>query len=162
MKKKAANPLNNNQKYLISFFNGKLPLSDETIDIFLTERRGPDYNYPLFQKYFKSSNKHLLSLILHGLLLYPVREELLLDLAYYHQFQGILNVLTERYIIACEQQEDLEAFSELVMDFYYATIPDGYNPLYTLKERYPIGTNKREIVDFLNELAIGTMKICNF
>lgn len=33
----------------------------------------------------------------------------------------------------------------------YATLPDGYDALHALK-KYPLGTNKRSILDFLNEM----------
>ncbi len=50
------------------------------------------------------------------------------------------------------QSQPFEVFSELVMDFYYATISDGYDALYAMKELYPVGTDKRKVIDFLNEI----------
>lgn len=147
-----AKPLNSNQMQLVSYFNGDIPLSDKTLEIYLEERRSPNPNYPLFRKYFKSGNKQLLAMILHGLHQYPTLDELLTDLAYFHEFQNILSVLIKHYTIACEEQENLEAFSGLVMDFYYATVPDGYDALYALKEKFPVGTDKRKVIDFLNEI----------
>lgn len=38
------------------------------------------------------------------------------------------------------------------MDFYYATIPNGYDALHAMKELYPVGSDKRKVVDFLNEI----------
>jgi hypothetical protein len=38
------------------------------------------------------------------------------------------------------------------MEFYYATAPDGYDALYALKEKFAIGSDKRKIIDFLNEI----------
>jgi len=93
-----------------------------------------------------------LSLILHGLNQYPVLDELLTDLAYYNEFQSILSTVIEHYNIACDEQGNLETFSELAMDFYYATIADGFDALYALKERYPVGSDKRTVIDFLNEI----------
>jgi len=147
-----AKPLNDNQEYLVSFFNGNIALSEKTVQIFLQERRSPTPNYPLFRKYFKQANKHLLSLILHGLQQYPVLDELLTDLAYFHEFQNILSTLIDHYTIACDLQGNLDVFSELAMDFYYSTAPDGYDALYTLKERHPAGSDKRKIIDCLNEI----------
>lgn len=69
-----ARPVNANQEYLDAFFDGKIPLSDQTVEIFLKERRNPDPNLPLFRKRFKYANKHLLALLLRGLHLYPVDE----------------------------------------------------------------------------------------
>ena len=82
-----AKPENKNQKYLVSYFNGDIPLSEKTLEILLEERRSPAPNFPLIRKYFRQANKHLLSLILHGLHQYPVLDELLTDLAYFHEFQ---------------------------------------------------------------------------
>jgi hypothetical protein len=148
----SAKPENKRQKYLVSFFNGNILLSDKTVEIFLEERRNSNPNYPLFRKYFKEANKHLLSLLLHGLHHYPVSGELLSDLSYFHEFQNILNILIGHYTVACEKQQNLAVFSELAMDFYYATVPDGYDALYALKEVYPVGTDKRKVIDLLNEI----------
>ena len=109
-------------------------------------------NYSLFRKFFKQANKNLLSLILHGLDHYPVLDEFLTDLAYFHEFQNILSTVIKYYAVACDEQGNLEVFSELAMDFYYATIADGYDALYALGERYPAGNEKRAVIDFLNEI----------
>jgi len=129
-----ARPQNANQEYLVSFFEGDIPLSSQTVTAFLEERRRPRPNYPLFRKYFKSGNKQLLSLLLHGLSLYPVLDELLCDLVFYHEFQPILQTVIDHYLIACEKQENSQVFGEFVLDFYYATVVDGYNALYDLKK----------------------------
>lgn len=89
---------------------------------------------------------------MHGLHHYPLLDELLTDLAYFHEFQNILSTVIEHYNVACDEQGNLEVFSELAMDFYYATIADGYDALYALKERYPAGNEKRAVIDFLNEI----------
>jgi len=147
-----AKPLNANQEYLVSFFDGAIPLSEKTVEIFLEERRSRQPNLPLIRKYFKQANKHLLSLLLHGLHRYPVSDELLSDLAYFHETQNILSILIDHYTAACEKQQNLEAFSELALDFFYATLPDGYDALHALKEKYPPGTTKRSVLDFLSEM----------
>lgn len=147
-----AKPENKNQRDLVVFFNGDISLSDEIVEKYLEEMRYPDPNYPLFRKYFRQANKHLLSLILHGLTRNPVLIELLNDLTYFHEYQNILTTIIEQYTVACDLQENLETFSEIAMDFYYATAADGYDALYALKERYPIDSKKRGIVDFLNEI----------
>ena len=97
-------------------------------------------------------DNHLLSLILYGLNKYPVNVELLSDLSFFHEYRPILNIVINHYTVACKEQSNLEVFSELVMNFYYATIPDGYDALYAMKERYPVGSDKRKVVDFLNEI----------
>lgn len=147
-----AKPENKNQRDLVAFFNGAISLSDEIVEKYLEEMRCPDPNYPLFRKYFRQANKHLLSLILHGLNRDPVLVELLNDLTYFHEYQNILTTVIEHYTVACDLQENLETFSEIAMDFYYATAADGYDALYALKERYPIDSEKRGILDFLNEI----------
>ena len=43
----------------------------------------------------------------------------------------------------------METFSELAQDFYYATIPDGYEALYALRDLFEPGTDKRKVIDFL-------------
>ena len=43
----------------------------------------------------------------------------------------------------------METFSELAQDFYYATIPDGYEALYALRDSFEPGTDKRKVIDFL-------------
>ena len=152
LEEEAAKPLNANEEYLVSFFDGEIPLSDETCEIYLEERRNPNQNYPLVRKYFKSGNKNLLSMILHGLDLFPVSEELLSDLAFFHEYYGMLQILVDRYMTACENQENLEAFSELVMEFYYSIGSDEYNVLYALIKKFSVGTNKRKVIDFLIEI----------
>lgn len=147
-----ARPLNTNQEYLVSFFNGDIALSEKTVEIFLEERRSSNPNFPLIRRYFKQANKYLLSLLLQGLHHYPVCQELLSDLSFFHEFQNILGNVIDHYLIACKKQQDLEAFSELALDFYYATDPEGYDALHALKEIYPLGSDKRNVIDFLIEI----------
>lgn len=147
-----AQPRNTNQEYLVAFFNGHIPLSEQAVEIFIEERRSLTPNLPLIRKYFKQANKHLLSLLLYGLHHYPVSEEFLTDLAYFHEFQNVLSTLINHYTVACDKQQNLEVFSDLVMDFYYATSPDGYDAFYALREKYPAGTDKRKVIDFLYEI----------
>jgi hypothetical protein len=44
---------------------------------------------------------------------------------------------------------NLETFSELAQDFYYATISDGYEALYALRDLFEPNTDKRKAIDFL-------------
>lgn len=147
-----ARPQNRNQEYLVSFFEGDIPLSSQIVTAFLEERRSPRPNYPLFRRYFNSGNKQLLSLLLHGLSLYPVLDELLCDLAFYHEFRPILQTVIDHYLIACEKQENPQVFGEFVLDFYYATAADGYDAFQELRKIYPHGTAKRAVIDFLSEI----------
>jgi hypothetical protein len=80
---------------------------------------------------------------------YPARIDLLSDLAFFHEFENILNILITYYTKACIDQENLETFSELAKDFYYSTNPDGYEAYYALRELFEPETDKRNIIDFL-------------
>ncbi|MBM9515169.1 hypothetical protein [Desulfogranum marinum] len=148
-----ATPQNTNQEYLVSYFDGKIALSDKSIAIFLEERNSATANFPLLRKYFKSANPYLLSLIIDGLERDHLSEELLSDLAFFHGFHNQLSLLIKYYSHACEQQEDLDAFSKLAMDFYDAVLPDGFNAYYALRDLFHSGTDKRKVVDFLIEVA---------
>ena len=144
-----AKPENQNQRDLVDFFKGELELSDRILQIFLEERDTENPNLPLIRKYFKRANQNLKSLILYGLDHYPGSLDLLSDLSYFHEFKNILSVLITYYTQACVDQENLETFSELAQDFYYATIPDGYEALFALRDIFEAGTDKRKVVDFL-------------
>ena len=71
------------------------------------------------------------------------------DLSYFHEFENLLSVLITYYTQACVDQEDMETFTELAQDFYYATVPDGYDALYALRDLFEPGTDKRQIIDLL-------------
>lgn len=149
-------PINSNQEYLVSYFEGDITLSDRSVAIFLEERNSLTPNYPLLRKYFKSANTNLLDLITHGLELDPLSDELLSDLAYFHGFQNQLNLLIKYYSQACEKQENLDAFTELAKDFYDAVILDGFNAYYALRDLFNSGTDRRKVVDFLVEVSEQT------
>ena len=148
-----ATPKNANQEYLVSYFDGHISLSDKSITIFLAERNSNTPNVPLLRRYFRSANFNLLSLIIHGLERNQLSEELLSDLVFFHGFQNQLKLLIKYYSQACEEQNDLDAFSKLAMDFYDAVLPDGFNAYYALCDLFQNGTDKRKIVDFLIEVA---------
>ncbi len=146
-----AKPRNSNQRQLVSFFNGESALSQKVLEMFFWRKTRLKPYYLLFRKYFKSSNENLLSLILYGLKQYPVSDELLSDLAYFHEFRGILRILVDHYVDSCQKQENLEVFSGMVQDFYYATQPDCFDAFYELKQKFPVGIRKRAVIDFLEE-----------
>ena len=149
MEEANAKPENQNQKDLVAYFQGEKELSDRILQIFLEERDAENPNLPLIRKYFKKANQNLKSLILYGLDHYPGKIDLLSDLDYFHEFKNILSILITYYTQACVDQENLETFSELAQDFYYATIPDGYEALYALRDLFEPGTDKRKVIDFL-------------
>jgi hypothetical protein len=148
-----AGPKNQNQEYLVGCFDGNVVLSDRSVAIFLEERNSSTPNYPLLRKYFKSANANLLAMITHGLELDPLSDELLSDLAYFHEFQNQLNSLIKYYSQACEKQENIDAFSGLAKNFYDAVLPDGFNAYYALRDLFDNGTDKRKIVDFFVEVS---------
>jgi len=144
-----AKPKNQNQKDLVAYFNGEKKFSERILKIFLEEKETETPNLPLIRKYFKRANPNLKSLILYGLDHYPGRLDLLSDLSFFHEFENILGILITYYTQACVDQENIETFSELARDFYYATVPDGYEALYALRDLFEPGTDKREIIDIL-------------
>lgn len=77
---------------------------------------------------------------------------LLSDLAFFHEYQNILDTVIKHYLIACEKQENLEVFADLIMDFYYAVSSDGYDVFQVMKEKYHPGTDKRKVIDFLDDI----------
>jgi hypothetical protein len=131
------------------FCNVGVRLSDRIFQIFLEERDAENPNLPLFRKYFKSANQNLKAIILYGLDHYPGMIDLLVELDYFYEFENILSTLIAYYTRACVDQEDLETFSELALDFYSATKPDGYEALCALRDLFEAGTDKRKVIDFL-------------
>jgi hypothetical protein len=144
-----AKPKNKNQRKLVTYFEGVEDASETIFVIFLTERYAKHPNLPLIRKYFKKANQKLKALLIYGLDHYPGRIDLLCDLTYFHEIENILTVLITYYTRACVNQVNLETFTELAQDFYYATNPDGYEALYALRELFAPHKEKRKIIDFL-------------
>ncbi len=158
MEEANAKPENQNQKDLVAYFNGEKEFSDRILKIFLEERDAENPNLPLIRKYFKKANPNLKSLILHGLDHYPGSVDLLSDLGYFHEFENLLSVLITYYTQACVDQENMETFSELAQDFYYATVPDGYEALYALRDLFEPGTDKRPDHRLFNSRGRGGLR----
>jgi hypothetical protein len=55
-------------------------------------------------------------------------------------------------------QENLDTFSELAMDFYNTTIPDSYEALYALRDLFEPRTEMRKVIDFLIAEEEGAKK----
>lgn len=149
MEERIAKPKNQNQQDLVVYFEGEQDVSDSIMAMFLAERNAEYPNFPLFRKYFRIANQNLKALLLHCLDCYPTRTDLLADLAYFHEFENILTLLIEYFILACEKETDMEKFTELAQDFYYSTNSDGYEALLALQDIFEPGTDKRKIVDYL-------------
>ena len=146
---KSAVPENQKQQDLVAFLQGDEEPSNAILEIFLVEKASDTPNLPLFRKYFREANQNLKALILRGLEHYPGRIDLLQDLGFFHEFGNILETVIEYYTRACESQENMEAFTNLAQEFYYTTQPDGYDAYHALKDTFPVGSAKRELVDFL-------------
>jgi hypothetical protein len=144
-----AQPEIQRQKDLVGYFEGREKLSKKIFQSYSDEKASEKPNYPLIRKYYKEANKNLKSLLLYGLDNYPGRIDLLSDLAFFHEFENILNILITYYTQACIDQGSLETFIELAKDFYNSTNPDGYEPYYALRELFEPETDKRKIIDFL-------------
>jgi hypothetical protein len=165
IEEKKAKPENKNQWDLVAFFEGEQDVSEMILATFLTERNAEHPNFPLIRKYFKKANRKLKALLLYGLDHHATRIDLLSDLAYFHEFENILSILIAYYTQACEKEMDLEKFTELAQDYYYATNPDGYEALFALQEMFAPHTEKRKIIDYLiseEEQAEMSMKPIKF
>ena len=127
----------------------KKKLSKKIFEGYSEEKAAENPNYPLIRKYFKEANKNLKSLLLYGLDNYPGRIDLLSDLSFFSEFENILSILISYYTQACVDQENLDTFSELAIDFYYSANPDDYEAYYALRELFEPETEKRKVIDFL-------------
>jgi len=143
-------PENDRQKYLSSYFEGELELSEITLQAFLEEGESECPNYPLIRKYFRKANPRLKALILRGLDQYPTDIDLLRDLSFFHEFENILEDLVERFVRACQEESNLLNFSEIIQEFHYATLPDGYDAMSTLRSLFPPDTEKGGNVEFVS------------
>lgn len=149
LEERNAKPENQRQRDLVAYFENKKKLSKKLFESYSEEKAAENPNYPLIRKYFREANQNIKSLLLYGLDNYPGRIDLLSDLSFFHEFENILGILITYYTRACVDQGNLETFSELAKDFYYSTIPDGYDAYYALQELFEPDTDKRKIIDFL-------------
>jgi hypothetical protein len=142
-----AKPENQRQQDLVDFFENRKNLSEEIFECFSDEKASEECNDALIRKYFRRANQNLKALLIYGIDKYPGRIDLLSDLAFFHEFENILGILIKYFARACIEQGNLETFSQLAKEFYYSTVPDGYDAYYALKELFETGTEKREIID---------------
>ena len=142
---------NQDQQDLIDFFEDDQDCSETILETFFRVRNAEKPNLPLVRKYFKAANQNLKSLILYGLDYYSARIDLLYDLAYYHEFDNILSTLIEYFIRTCKNEMNLETFTDLAREFYFATLPNGYDALLALSEIFESGTDKREIIEHMRQ-----------
>jgi hypothetical protein len=153
---------NQDQQDLVDFFEGGQGCSETILETFFRVKDAEKPNYPLVRKYFKTANQKLKLLILYGLDHYPARIDLLYDLAYYHEFENILSTLIDYYMRGCKNEMNLEAFTDLAREFFFATLPDGYDALYALLELIGSNPEKRKIIDALIREYIETEDLSDF
>ena len=154
MEERIAKPENQNQKELVAYFEGEQDVTELIMEMFLAERNSKHPNFPLLRIYFRKANQNLKALLLYCLDRYSTRTDLLADLVYFHDFENILTLLIEYFILACEKETDMEKFAEITQDFYYSTSPDGYEALLALQDIFEPGTNKRKVVDYLIRVCL--------
>jgi hypothetical protein len=155
----AAKSENLNQELVVAYFDGHVELSDQVLDSYLAEKDSPEPNYPLIRKYYKKGNANLKKLLLLGLEKMPTDVGLLSDLGFFHEYSTILDELIHLYLKACEEEQDMDKFRELVSDFYCNTVDDGFDALYELAQKFSPDSNKgmivQKIVDELNSESDG-------
>jgi hypothetical protein len=147
IEERAATIRSDNEKYLVGYFEGERDLSEQVLDIYLAEKNSESLNYPLFRSYFRRGNIKLKELLLYGPEKHPTDIGLLSDLAYYHEFRNVLGELIRCYLRACDKEQDMGNFEELVAGFYFDTHADGYDAICELEQRNPAGSQKRRIID---------------
>ena len=146
-----AKPENLNQEILVTYFEGAAKLSEQVLDTYLAEKESATPNYPLIRKYFKRGNEHLRGLLIFGLERRPTDIGLLNDLGFFHEFRSILADLIHYYLKACKEEHDMSNFEELVLSFYYDTVPDGFDALYELEQHIAPGSDKAKTVQKIRQ-----------
>ena len=140
---------NQDEQDLVDFLEGEQGCLKSHLETFFNVRDAEKPNLPLVRKYFKAANQNLKALILYGLDNYPARIDLLYDLAYFHEFENVLSTLIDYFIRGCRNEMNLETFTDLAREFYFATLPDGYDALYAMQELFCADPEKRQIIDAL-------------
>ena len=146
LEERAATIRNDNEKYLVAYLDGEIELSDRVLDSYLHEKTSDRLNYPLFRRYFKTGNNNLKGLLLYALERHPTDIWLLGDLAYYHEHRNALGELIQAYLRACEREDDLDRFSQLVSRFYLDTEPDGFDAFHELEQVYSSSSEKWKVI----------------
>ena len=139
-------PENENQKSLVSYFEGNLPLDENLLSIFTQEKNSNQPNYPLFRRYFRKGNDRLKALIVFALSKYPTDESYLWDLVFFHEHKNILKEVIAAYIAACAKEQDLNNFEKLSRNFWHHTAADEYDALYALQELFSESREKMAII----------------
>ena len=146
-----AKPENPNQELLEGYFNGYVKFSDQVLNSFLAEKESATPNYPLIRKYFKKGNENLKRLLIYGLEKKPTDIDLLNDLGFFHEFKNMLSELIQLYLKACEEEQDMNNFKEIVLNFHYDTEPDGFDALYELEQQIDPVSDKGKILQKIRQ-----------
>ena len=149
---KKSTPDNENQRYLVSYFEGNINLDEDIIKIFIKEVEVKNPNYPLFRKYFKSRNKNLLALLLSGLSTSPANLTLLSGIGYYHTNNNILSVVINVYLTACKEKLNRNNFKDIVINFIIATSPQGYDAMEEVKIMHVDNYKKLKALKEIDEI----------
>ncbi|WP_372682500.1 hypothetical protein [Desulfosarcina sp.] len=136
----AAVPETDIQRRLVHFLNTGGIVTQQVLGAYQEERYSATPNLPLIRKYFKQANPNLKAILLKGLAANPTDPDLLDDLAYFSEFDGMLGELINYYTDACLQETDIERFSLLAQDFHMNTCEQGYDALHELVALFQSGT----------------------
>ncbi len=73
---------------------------------------------------------------------------------FFHHHRQILSILIKRFKRACELEEDLHRFEQLVLMFYTETEVDGYEALRELRVMFDTQSAKGQIVYKIQKASI--------
>jgi hypothetical protein len=141
-----AKPLNNRQKILVKYFEGKSRLSSDIIEQFILEIEGEDANYPLLRKYFKQGYKSILALLKQALVIYPLRVSLINAFVFLSEHNNVFSELISAYTNACKREESISSFEDLVRGFYMNASKHDYDVFLSLREICKNNQQKLEII----------------
>ena len=141
-----AKPLNNRQKILVKYFEGKSRLSSDIIEQFILEIEGEDANYPLLRKYFKQGDKSILALLKQSLVIYPLQKSLINAFVFLSEHNNIFSELISAYTNACKREESISSFEDLVRGFYMNASKHDYDVFLSLREICKNNQQKLEII----------------
>jgi len=158
----AATPENQNEQLIVDYFEGTQEPSKKVLEAFIEETESENLNCPLFRRYFKKGNLNLKKLLMYGLKRNPNDMGLLGDLGFFHENRNILEDLIRFYLKACEEEQDMNRFERLVLNFYYDTHPDGFDAIYELDQHYPPDSIKGRILKKIRQEQEMEPKVVKF
>jgi len=145
----AAIPKNERQQRLVNYLHSNAQPSEESLYDFITEKRAPDTNYPLFRRYFRGANQQLKLLLLFGLDINPIDISLLENLSFFNNFLLNLSEFIKYCIKACVLIDDLENFRTIAYIFESVAIEHDYDAYYALLQHEDISQEKKSVLNSL-------------